>query len=150
MLTVHQIIEHKGAFIRVISPDRTLGEAAALMYQNGIGALVVEEAGILVGIVEERDLVAQLVHHGTCANAVPVARAMRTDVPMIDEDAPLAVCMRLMTERRRRHLLVRNPDGGRALGIISIGDVVKAQISEMSAALDQYESYITGRPAIGA
>ncbi|CAN5256710.1 CBS domain-containing protein [soil metagenome] len=123
-----------------ITPDADVRELIATLAQHNIGALVVSSDGIaLDGIVSERDVVRHLHQDGTVINNT-VAAIMTTPVQTCSPDDDLDEIMTTMTARRFRHIPVC--EGGRVIGIVSIGDVVKHKIGELTFERDQLDGYI--------
>jgi CBS domain-containing protein len=120
---------------------QTVGEAAKLLDQRRIGALVVVDAQRgLAGILSERDIVRGLSRHGPAALDMPVGQLMTVDVLTCSPDDSLDSLMSTMTSNRIRHLPVL--DGGRLAGIITIGDVVKARLDETTMQVDSLREYV--------
>ena len=140
--TIDAILSQKGSEIYMISPDATVLEAVRLMAEKNIGALMVVENEQVVGLVSERDYTRKIVLHGKRSRETPVREIMSTNLTVIHPHEPVENCLRMMTEKRIRHLPVMEGNSVRAL--ISIGDLVKHVISCQSAALEHLESYITG------
>jgi CBS domain-containing protein len=113
------------------------------MAEHEIGALVVLEKGRLVGIVSERDYARKVILKGKSSRETPVAEIMTREVTTVRPETSIEKCMQLMTDERVRHLPVM--DGDKLAGIISIGDVVKAIISQQEFMIEQLEGYITGQ-----
>ncbi len=123
-----------------IGPDAGVRELVARLAEHNVGALIVSSDGTTVdGIVSERDVVRHLHHDGTVINNT-VAAIMTAAVETCDEETPLDDLMKVMTERRVRHVPVVN--GDRLVGIISIGDVVKHRIDQLQFERDQLDSYV--------
>jgi CBS domain-containing protein len=123
-----------------IQPDAGVRELIALLAEHNVGALIVSADGAAVdGIVSERDVVRHLHHDGTVINNT-VGAIMTTVVETCDVDTPLDDLMKVMTERRIRHVPVVTD--GRLSGIISIGDVVKHRIDQLEFERDQLDSYV--------
>jgi CBS domain-containing protein len=139
-MRVAEVLRAKGTNVVSISPSATLHEAAALLFEYRIGALLVLDTHEQVaGILSERDIVATIAAKGADALATPVRDAMSSDVVICSPDEHLEELMTLMTEHRIRHLPVLQ--GTSVMGVISIGDVVKHRISEVtdeSKALSDY------------
>jgi CBS domain-containing protein len=112
------------------------------MADKNVGALLVVEVDKLVGVFSERDYARKVILHGKASKDTLVKEIMSTEVFWVRPDQTIAACMELMTNKRIRHLPVL--DEGRLVGVISIGDVVKAIISEKEFAIQQLEQYITG------
>jgi CBS domain-containing protein len=123
-----------------ISPDAGVRELIAQLAEHNVGALIVSGDGSTVaGIVSERDVVRHLHHDGTVINNT-VGAIMTDVVETCDEDTPLDDLMKIMTERRIRHVPVVHE--GQLVGIISIGDVVKHKIDQLEFERDQLDSYV--------
>lgn len=144
MKTVEMLLQSKGHQVMGISPDAPVFDALTLMAEKNVGALLVIEAGRLVGIFSERDYARKIILRGKASKQTPVREIMTSEVVHVSPDHTIEDCMELMTARRIRHLPVL--DGGRLVGVISIGDVVKAIISEQVFIIEQLQAYITGPP----
>lgn len=116
-------------------------EAARIMAERRIGSVAVREAGKVVGLVTERDLVVSVLAHGGSASA-PVREAMRAGIPRVRADAGEAACAALMRDHATRHLLVE--DGGEVVGIVSMRDVIQAMLAEKQFVIEQLNTYIRG------
>ncbi len=143
MITVKRLLEKKGAAIWSISPHETVFDALAIMAKKNIGALLVVEAGVLIGIVSERDYARKIILKGKASLDTLVWEIMTTKVLFVDAEQTIEHCMALMTDKRIRHLPVFSND--KLIGVISIGDVVKEVISEQEFVIDQLVNYISGR-----
>ena len=142
METIRQLLNRKGAHIWSLSPDATVYEAVELLSQRGIGALLVVDAGKVIGIVTERDYARKVILMGRSSRDTKVEEIMATDIVHVHPDHSVQECMELMTEKRVRHLPVLEED--KVLGIVSMGDLVKAIITEQRFFIRQLEQYITG------
>lgn len=120
----------------------SIGEIAALLYSNRIGAVLVVEAGEILGLVSERDICAGLHTHGTAILGVTAADVMSSPVVTAGPAMTLAQAMATMTDRRFRHLPV--VEDGRILGLVSIGDLVKCRIEEAESEAKAMKDYIAG------
>ena len=140
MLTVRELLAKKGSEVWSVSPDATVYDALQLMAARNVGAVLVLNDGELAGILSERDYARQVVLKGKASRDTPVRDIMTTSVVSVSPDRTIDDCMALMTERRIRHLPVLKSDV--LLGVLSIGDVVKAVISEKEFHIEQLESYI--------
>jgi CBS domain-containing protein len=141
---VFQILNRKSTAIWSVSPDATVYQAIDLMAQKGIGAVLVLAEGRLVGIVSERDYARKVVLRGRNSKETAVQEIMSSPVFTISAELRTDECMRLVTERRIRHLPVTERD--QVIGIVTIGDLVKSIISEQAETIEQLTSYIQGRP----
>jgi CBS domain-containing protein len=140
MLRVNYLLALKGKDVWTISPDAPVIEAVRLMAERGIGALPVVQGTELVGIVSERDYARKVILRGRSSAETPVRDIMSTPVETISPDQAVHNCMQTMTDKRIRHLPV--VDRGRLIGMISIGDLVKAVIEEQQQTIAQLERYI--------
>ncbi|WP_077046174.1 CBS domain-containing protein [Pseudomonas sp. KK4] len=143
MKTVAQLLTSKQKQnLYTIAPHSTVDDALSLMALRNIGALPVVEDGRLTGIVSERDYVRKVNRHGHSANDLQVADIMSSPVLTVDPKQTIRECMALFTSRFLRHLPV--VDGGQLIGMLSIGDIVKAMIAEQDQLIEQLEQYIRG------
>ncbi len=143
MITVKQLLEKKGGDIWSISPHASVYDALSLMADRNIGAVLVVENGILVGILSERDYARKILLKGKTSLDTRVYEIMTTRVVYVTPERTLEECMALMTDKRIRHLPVFS--GEQLIGLISIGDVVKELISEQEFVIEQLVNYITGK-----
>lgn len=142
-MTVAAILKHKGHQVVTLTPDARVLSVAALLTRSGIGAApVVDVDGHLVGMVSERDIVACMARHGRDALTMAVERIMTAPVQVIDPATTVAQAMEIMTDRRIRHLPVL--EGGRMVGLVSIGDVVKARIMTQETEVNSLKAYVAG------
>lgn len=143
-MLVHQILKSKGDYdIVTVKPGTTIREAADLLSSRGIGTVVVSEDGKEpLGILSERDIVRQLARHGAKVLTDTVDAFMTSDLITCTPEATADVVMSTMTEKRFRHMPVI--ESGRMVGIISLGDVVKARLSELKMEKDALEGMIMG------
>jgi CBS domain-containing protein len=142
MITVRQLLEGKGTAIFTVDPDDPVLEAVQLMSDHHVGALLVMRGEQLVGIVSERDYARKVVLRGRSSSETPVWQIMSAPVVAVTPEHTVQDCMRLMTDQRIRHLPVLRDD--RVVGVVSIGDLVKAVIEEQARTIEQLESYIRG------
>jgi len=140
--TVTHLLREKGSRIWSIKPDATVYEAIELMAAKNIGALPVVDGGKLLGIVSERDYTRKVILRGKSSKETAVGEIMTHRLTAVDPDTPIEECLRLMTERRVRHLPVLQND--ELVGILSIGDLVKWIIPAQHAAIDQLTKYVFG------
>ncbi|MET0255285.1 MAG: CBS domain-containing protein [Luteibacter sp.] len=141
MQQVRHLLEGKGKAVYAVAPDASVYEAIQQMAEKNVGALVVIRGSELVGIVSERDYARKVILKDRSSRDTPVAEIMTASVVTVAADATVDECMRLCTDGRLRHLPVL--DGERIVGVVSIGDLVKAVISEQKETINQLESYIT-------
>lgn len=141
-MRVSEILARKGNEVWTIGADSTILEALELMAEKGIGALVVAEDSVPIGIFSERDYARKVVLLGRSSRTSPVNDVMTSDPCCIPPERTAEECMALMTEKRIRHLPVVVER--RLTGIISIGDVVKTVLADREFEIQQLESYISG------
>lgn len=139
---VSNILDDKGRSVLSVRPDTSVYEALEKLAEHDVGALVVIADGSLVGIVSERDYARKVVLQGHGSKETPVAEIMTSDVVTVSSSDSVQSCMAVVTERRIRHLPV--VDDGQLVGVISIGDVVKAVIEDQEFLIKELEKYITG------
>ena len=142
MKTVKQVLDAKGYEFHSIPPMASVYDALQKMAQQEIGALVVLSDGELAGIVSERDYARKMILKGRHSKDTPVGDIMTRNVICVTSESGVDACMSLMTEKRVRHLVVR--DAERISGVVSIGDVVKAIIDDQQFTIEQLEHYISG------
>lgn len=142
MKTVRHILQGKGRDVWTVTPDTSVYDALSLMADKGVGALLVLEAGRPVGIISERDYARKVILKGKSSLDTPIKEIMTEKVVYVRPEQTIEECMTLMTDKRFRHLPVL--EGERVVGIISIGDLVKAVIEEKDFMIKQLEGYITG------
>ena len=140
MTTVRMLLERKGRAIFAVEPQASVLDAIRLMAEHHVGALLVMRASALEGIVSERDYARKVILRGRSSADTPVRDIMSSPVLTVSLETSVEQCMQLMTDRRVRHLPV--VDGGRVVGLVSIGDLVKAVIAEQREQIEQLESYI--------
>ena len=145
MRTVRQLLEGKASGssppeVFAVGPDEAVIEAIRLMAEKRIGAVLVMEGPRLAGILSERDYARKIVLEGRSSKNTPVRDIMTADVIGVRPDDSTDTCMQLVTNHRIRHLPVR--DGDEVVGVISIGDLVKAVIEDQQLELDQLQRYI--------
>jgi CBS domain-containing protein len=139
MTTIRQILSRKPEVFSV-DPDATVFDALRQMEEKNVGALLVMKGGRLLGIFSERDYARRMVLHGRGSKDTAVREVMTSDVFVIRPDVTSGECMVHMTDRHVRHLPV--VEGGQVVGVISIGDVVRAVIEDLRFTINQLESYI--------
>ena len=140
MRTVRQLLGAKAPEIFAIDPDSAVIDAIRLMAEKRIGAVLVMQGTQLVGILSERDYARKIVLQGRSSSDTPVRAIMTSDVVTIGLDDNADHCMQLVTDRRIRHLPVLQ--NGEVVGVVSIGDLVKAVIEDQQVELDQLQRYI--------
>ena len=142
MLRVSYLLAFKPKSVWTIGPETPVLEAIQVMADKHIGALPVMRDDELVGIVSERDYARKVILLGRSSAETPVWQIMTSDVVTVSPEDMVHRCMEIMTERRIRHLPV--VEKGKLIGIISIGDLVKAVIEEQQQTITQLERYIAG------
>ena len=143
-MTLRDILKVKGSQVHSIAPDQTVLQAVALLVEHRIGALLVRDAaGATVGIVSERDVLQKCLHHGVELGHVRVDAIMTRDLVVCALDDDVEHAMALVTKNRVRHLPV--VEGGGVAGMISIGDLVKANLDEAQFENRYLKEYIAGR-----
>ena len=139
---ISSILHNKSTALWNIAPEASVFDAIKLMSEKNIGALLVMSGGKLTGIFTERDYTRKIALHGKNSKQTQIWEIMPKDVVTATPDDSVEECMRLMSEKRFRHLPV--VEQGTVVGIISIGDLVNWIISTQNAAIEQLESYIAG------
>ncbi|MEG2805828.1 CBS domain-containing protein [Stenotrophomonas sp.] len=140
MTTVRQLLEGKSPEVFAVAPDAAVIDAIRLMADKGIGAVLVMEGRQLVGILSERDYARKIVLHERASQTTQVREIMTAKVVTVAMAEQVEHCLQLVTDYRIRHLPV--VDAGSVVGVISIGDLVKAVIDEQAQKLDQLQQYI--------
>ena len=140
--TIEAILGQKGREIFSVSPDATVFEAVEQMANKNVGALLVVENDQLVGMISERDYTRKVMLRGKRSRETQVREIMSSELTVISPREPVENCLRMMTDKRIRHLPV--VEGETLRGVISIGDLVKWVIASQSAAIAHLESYISG------
>jgi len=143
MITVKDILDEKGHTAWTIGPEAKVLEALELMAKKGLGALVVLENDEIVGIMSERDYARKIMLMGRQSQDTPVKDIMTREVYGVHDGTTAEECMALMTDKHIRHLPVCKE--GKLAGIISIGDVVKAVITDQKVKIENLENYIMGK-----
>ncbi len=146
MATVRDMLRTKGYDIWSVTPDTTVCDALKLMAEKNIGAVLVMDGDRVAGIVTERDYSRKVTLQGKTAAETLVREIMTERVMCVRPEDTAEQCMALMTEKRVRHLPVLEDD--HLIGIVSIGDVVKATIEQQKFIINQLEEYIRGTPFI--
>jgi CBS domain-containing protein len=142
MLSVQQLLDQKPKGIHSIAPEEPVLTAIRKMAEHHIGALLVMSDEKLVGIISERDYARKVVLLGRSSTETPVESIMTSKVITVNPRQDAHDCMRLMTDRRIRHLPVLS--GDRVVGVLSIGDLVRAVIEEQERTIADLETYIHG------
>lgn len=142
MKTVKDILRIKGHDVWSTTPDTTVYQALQTMAEKNVGALVVLGADTVVGIISERDYARKVILHGRSSREIRVSEIMTSEVYYVRPDQNIEDCMALMTDKRVRHLPALEND--QLVGVVSIGDVVKALIAQHESTIRHLEDYITG------
>ncbi len=138
---LEQIVKEKGGQVYSVAESATLKECAELLEKRKVGAMVIlNEAGSLIGVISERDIVRNIAKSGAAALSATVGQAMTRQVLTARPRDTVESAMSRMTDRRIRHLPVL--EGGRMIGVVSIGDLVKWRLAEADAEVEAIRSYI--------
>jgi len=139
--TVARVLADKGSDVISVAPNQTVYAALEVMEEHNIGAVVVLDGEDLIGILTERDYARKVILLDRLSKNTKVSSIMTTELHTVAPDTTVVDCMGIMTVKKVRHLPVI--DGGDLVGLISIGDVVKAIIAQQRSLIDQLEQYIT-------
>lgn len=139
--TVRDVLRNKGSQVHSVAPDDTVFDTLKVLAERDIGAVLVLQGGKPVGIFTERDYARQVILKGKHSQDTPVREVMTSRVVFVRPDNTVEDCMALMTDKRVRHLPVLENDN--LVGILSIGDVVKAVMGEQEFLIEQLTNYIT-------
>jgi len=142
MQTVGQLLAKKGRQLFSVGPQESVLRAIEIMATSHVGALLVMERGALVGVISERDYARKVILKNRSSHDTPVTDIMSSPVITVALGDTVQHCMEIVTKERIRHLPV--VDDGRVVGILSIGDLVKAMLQEQSEHIEQLERYIAG------
>ncbi len=142
MKTIKELLDKKGREIWSVGPDATVYEAIEVMADRGVGALMVMEGEKPAGIISERDYARKVILQGRSSKETHVREIMTSRLVHTSPDRSVEECMTLMTSNNIRHLPVMEND--QLGGVISIGDLVKATISEQQSTIEHLERYING------
>jgi CBS domain-containing protein len=140
MALASQLLKHKGLVIHSVAPDAPVLEAIRLMAEHGVGALLVMQGEELQGVVSERDYARKVILKGRSSNDTAVREIMSSPVLTVRADQSVHDCMRIMSEHRIRHLPVVDEQG--VIGVLSIGDLVRAVVEEQQRTIADLEQYI--------
>jgi len=140
MRTIDQVLGEKGSELYRVGPDAPVLEAIRVMAEKHVGALLVMRGDVLAGILSERDYARKVVLMGRSSADTPVAQIMSSPVTTVTRANTVNECLELMTDRRIRHLPV--VENGRVLGMLSIGDLVKAVIDDQRHHIEDLERFI--------
>ena len=142
MRKVSQILQGKEARVCTVPQEAPVLEVIRLMAEQHIGSVLVMRGGDLIGIATERDYARKVILQGRSSADTPVHQIMSSPVTCVTPDHTVQDCMEIMTERHVRHLPVK--DGGAVVGMVSIGDLVKAVIEDQQQEISQLQQYIAG------
>lgn len=142
MGAVSNLLDSKGHDVLTVDPDSSIHEAIQKMAEISAGTAVVMEGGAVVGILSERDVIRKILLQTKCMDSNTVRDIMTTELTTITPETSLDKCMKIITEKRIRHLPVLQD--GNLCGIISIGDVVKYLLVEKDFKIKNLETYING------
>ncbi|MCL2656379.1 MAG: CBS domain-containing protein [Betaproteobacteria bacterium] len=140
--SVQQILQNKGSAIHAVAPGSSVFTALELMARHDIGSVLVTEGARLIGIFTERDYARKVVLHGLNSKNATVGELMTQNILTVSPSHTIEDCMAIMTNNRFRHLPV--VEKGEIAGIVTIGDVVKAVITDQSNTINQLHGYIAG------
>src|SRR5262245_59986655 len=139
-LTVREILERKPD-VYAVRPEDTVHHALQVMTEKNIGAVLVMSGDEISGVFSERDYARRAVLHGETLRDTAVRSLMTADIVSIEPTTTVDACMSLMTDRRIRHLPV--VEAGRVIGVVSIGDIVRAVVEEQQFTIRSLEHYVT-------
>lgn len=142
MTTVRSVLQSKGSDIWSTTPDTLVFDALKVMAEKNVGALLVMESNQLIGIFSERDYARKVALKGESSHNIAIRNVMTSGLISVTPDQSIEDCMALMTGKHIRHLPVL--ENSKLVGLISIGDIVKAIISQHEDTIKQLENYITG------
>lgn len=141
-MKVRDILHKKGTELFTVSPQATVLDALKLMAEKNIGGVLIMDGQFLKGIFTERDYARKIVLKGKSSSDIMISEVMVSELITVSSESTTSDCMRLMTGKTIRHLPV--VDDGKLVGLISIGDVVKAVIEEQQQVIQHLEQYIAG------
>ncbi len=140
MKTIKEVINSKGSNVASISPNTDAKDAIKLMAESGISSLLIMDGNKVIGIFSDKDFSCKIVAKDRLSEDIPVSEVMTSPVCAIRPNQSIDDAMSVMTEKRIRHLPVMN--GEELIGLVSIGDLVKAMIKEQKDTIEQLEHYI--------
>lgn len=142
MKRISQLLDRKGHDVWSVGPGDSVYDAIRVMSEKSVGALMVVDGDKLVGVISERDYARRVVLEGRSSIETPVREIMSTRIVFAEPTQSVQEGLAMMSEKRVRHLPVM--DGSRLLGVVSIGDLVKAIITDQRITIEQLERYIKG------
>ena len=140
--TIGAVLRQKAGDVLSIAPDASVYDAIELMADKGVGALLVMEQGVLLGIVSERDYARKVVLQGRHSKDTPVTDIMSSPVVTVTRQHTVGECLRIITDKHFRHLAVS--EQGKVIGVVSIGDLVNCVITEQQETIRHLHAYISG------
>ena len=141
--TVRLVLKFKGHNVWLVAPEACVYDAIEMMAEKHVGALMVVKGGELVGVVSERDYARKVILQGKASKQTPVSEIMSSPAIFLTPDQTVEDAMRMMTDKRIRHLPV--VEDGQILGVLSIGDLVRWMISAQQQTISQLHNYITSQ-----
>jgi len=142
MTTIKQVLDGKGHGVLTVQPDDTVLHALEQMASQNVGAVIVTKNDAPVGIFTERDYARSVILKGRSSPTTPVRDVMSSEVIFVRPEQTVDECMAIMTDKRFRHMPVLQ--GGKLVGIVSIGDLVKSIIDQQEFTIEQLKGYIGG------
>ena len=142
MAALADVLRSKGTEVVSVHADDSAFDAIHVMNERGIGSVMVMERGVLLGVISERDIARKVALQEKSLRTTPAREIMTAEVVSVSPETTVEQAMAIMTDKRVRHLPVRNESG--VVGVISIGDLVKAVIDAQAEQIEHLERYITG------
>ena len=140
--TIGAVLRQKAGEVLSVAPDASVYQAIEMMADKGVGALLVMEHGQLLGIVSERDYARKVVLQGHSSKEMPVSAIMSSPVVTVTRQHTVGECLRIITDRHFRHLVVT--ENNTVVGVVSIGDLVNCVITEQEQTIRHLHAYISG------